>query len=84
MINAATEKKLGHALIIPVTKLAEALDPVKSVQRKSGTGMPAPTAVEQMISNGKKSLATQQTWLATQKVYLATAANQLQKLAKDY
>ncbi|NML38831.1 argininosuccinate lyase [Chitinophaga sp. G-6-1-13] len=84
MINAAIEKKLGRKLMIPVARLADALDPQRSVQRKTGTGMPAPVAVEQMIVSGQKNLTAQTQWLKTQQAYLAAAVEQLQMLVGKY
>ncbi len=80
MINAATEKKLGRQLIIPASALAAALDPQQSIRRKTGTGMPAPSAVQQMLRNGQATLATQLKWLTTHEATLSGAAARLAPL----
>jgi argininosuccinate lyase len=84
MIQTAAKERLGHELTISKKQLQAALDPVQSVARKTGPGMPAASSVKQMIAAGQKDVATKLSWLEKQKTHLSRKNNELMELVKKY
>ncbi|MBB5621450.1 argininosuccinate lyase [Pedobacter cryoconitis] len=84
MIQHAAKERLGQELAISEKQLQAALDPVQSVEHKTGPGMPAMASVTQMLTTGKEDVAGKALWLEKQKVYLAGKNRELMELVKVY
>ncbi|QNK61299.1 argininosuccinate lyase [Pedobacter sp. PAMC26386] len=80
MIQKAAKKQIGHELKITEKQLQEALDPVQSVARKKGLGMPAVSSVNQMIASSNQDIKIKTNWLNTQKAKLEETNSNLKRL----
>lgn len=80
MIKAAAKEQLNVDLSLTKEQLGTVLDPVKSVLRKTGEGMPAPAAVQEMIDAGYNDIAAKKVWLETHKKSLQQANDDLNAL----
>lgn len=83
MIKIAASKR-NQKIILTNNELQEALDPVKSVTRKAGLGMPAPKAVQSMIDNGLKDNNQKKVWLESKQSDLERSSLALKKLVSKY
>lgn len=84
MVQTAAKIQLGHELTISEKQLQTALDPVKSVAHKTGTGMPAMSSVKEMISTGQKDVTIKALWLEKQKTLLSRKNQELMELVNNY
>lgn len=73
MIKDAAEKQFAKKINITDAQLQDALDPEKSVERKSGLGMPAPESVKHMINQGMLDINEKRNWLNKKKKGLQDA-----------
>jgi argininosuccinate lyase len=83
MIKTAASKR-NQKIILTNNELQEALDPVKSVTRKAGVGMPAPKAVQSMIDKGLKDNTQKKAWLESKQSDLERSSLALKKLVSEY
>lgn len=83
MIKNVASKR-NQKLNITNNELQVALDPVKSVVRKVGIGMPAPSAVQDMINKGLKDNSRKKEWLENKQSDLEKSSLVLKKLVYDY
>jgi argininosuccinate lyase len=74
MVQTAAKAQLGHSLKISATAVREALDPVKNVARRSGTGGPAPSSVAKMVADARTQLSAEQVRLAERQQRIAAAS----------
>ncbi|MBK0010788.1 argininosuccinate lyase [Stenotrophomonas sp. S41] len=77
MIEEAAKANLGHSLKLTAQQVSDALDPVKSVERRNGTGGPGKTAVAQMIASTKKEIDGSSRRLAERQAKLSQSSTRL-------
>lgn len=84
MIAAAAQKQSHKQVTITQQQLQEALDPVKSIKRKQGEGMPSPESVQKMITTANKNIGDKKIWLNNKKEKLQQSAEQLNQLVRKF
>lgn len=77
MIQEAAQAQLGHPLTLSVNAVRDALDPARSVARRSGIGGPAPNAVTAMVTAAHAELADERTRLDGRRQRLNAASESL-------
>lgn len=80
MVEDAAKTVIGRTLGLSEQAVADALDPVKNVERRRGVGGPAPVAVQRMIDDTRKELAEQAERLRRRRAKIAEADRALESV----
>lgn len=82
MIADAAKIQINEEIHVTDEQLQAAIDPWKSILRKTGLGMPAPASVKILIKEGRQEIITQQKWFNNHSEYLHSHYIELQELTK--
>ncbi|WP_160138732.1 argininosuccinate lyase [Chryseobacterium sp. c4a] len=80
MVKEAVHKQLGLMIQLNDKQLQSAIDPLQSITRKTGEGMPSPLSVSKMINSSKSDIIKRKEWLNAQKEHLHQCAVNLSML----
>lgn len=82
MITKASKNLLGSDIRLTNEQLQNAIDPWKSILRKTGIGMPSPKSVKTMIVSGENDIIIKNEWLNKQAQYLRTCYLELYQIVE--
>ena len=83
-IDELARKYLNRSLSLTSDELQTALDPLKSINRKTGTGHPSPSSVKSMIDAARKDIHKKRAWVMTKTDFLQQTASRLNELIRAY
>ena len=83
MISNAAKTQIKKDIHITDDQLQTAIDPWKSILRKTGLGMPSPVSVKYLINNGREQITIQKKWITDHSNFLNDHYSQLQELVKN-
>ncbi|MCW3466099.1 argininosuccinate lyase [Chitinophaga nivalis] len=84
MIQNAAQKLLHKNITVTHQQLQDALDPIRSIKRKQGDGMPSPESVQKMISSSNKNIQDKKEWLHKKQTALQQSNVLLQTLLSTF
>lgn len=81
-LDEAAREIIGHPLTISSAEIADALDPVKGIAARSGTGGAAPVRVREMIEECRADVKVQRAWVEETRARVKKAEKGLVERAK--